>query len=90
MWINHSLSTVLDIRHDFPIQKIDRNIFNEIRNIKKFSSNIPFLKTHNCIQCKDEKSEVSSLFFDKVQLFYMLGERDNLFHLRNQICKKSE
>lgn len=88
VWVNHSLSTVLDIRRDYPIQKVDKSILEELKKIKKNSSNVPFLKTHNCIQCGDEKSNVSSLFFDKVQLLYLLGERDNFFNLRNQICLK--
>ena len=88
VWVNHSLSTVLNIRDDYPIEKFDNSFFDEVRMIKTHSFNLPFLKTHNCIQRNDEKNDVSCFFFDKVQLLYLLGERNNFFNIRNQIYNK--
>ena len=63
-------------------------MFQEVYNIKGFSFHVPFLKTHTCLRCRDEETNVSDIFFDKVQLLYILGERNNFFERRNQICPK--
>lgn len=89
VWVNHSLSNVLlNIKNDYPLEKIDKSVFKEVYHRKGYSLNVPFLKTHTCLRCKDEENNVSDIFFDKVQLLYILGERNNFFEIRNQIGPK--
>ena len=88
IWLNHNINHVLDILHEYPKRNIESKELFEIENIKKSSDTIPLLKTHNCITSNDCSTTVSNVFFDKVQLIYLLGgdmrNKYNFFILRNQ------
>ena len=88
VWLNHNINHVLDILHGYPIESINNVDLTELKNINQSSGTIPLLKTHNCISCNDCLSNVSSTFFDKIQLLYLIGDevktRYNFFILRNQ------
>ena len=88
IWLNHNINHVLDILHEYPKRNLESKELFEIENIKKSSNTIPLLKTHNCIASNDCSTTVSNVFFDKVQLIYLLGgdmrNKYNFFILRNQ------
>ena len=85
VWKNHNIDDVLNILDNYPLPKIFDSILSSVIPYENNKPKVPFLKTHICIRCQDNRSDVSEDFFDKLQLLYIRGYQINYFQLRNQI-----